>query len=99
MARRSESDTIRSGKGVQGRYVHDSRRAGAIWRRIGGAPGVDEVNCQAGDLTVPARPNSGMDMRQGPSGPGPRSDTNHDEQMDQVTIIWRERETSQMDWT
>ena len=37
----------------------------------------------AGDLTVTARPDSGMDMRQGPSGPGPRPDTNDDEQMDQ----------------
>ena len=37
----------------------------------------------AGDLTVTTRPDSGMDMRQGPSGPGPRPDTNDDEQMDQ----------------
>ena len=29
------------------------------------------------------RPDSGMDMRQGPSGPGPRPDTNDDEQMDE----------------
>ena len=42
----------------------------------------DELFYHAGDLTVPARPDSGMDMRQGPSGPGPRPDTNDDEQMD-----------------
>ena len=43
----------------------------------------DDLFYHAGDLTVPARPDSGMDMRQGPSGPGPRSDKNDDEQMDQ----------------
>ena len=37
----------------------------------------------AGDLTVLARPDSGMDMRQGPLGPGPKPDTNDDEKMDQ----------------
>ena len=37
--RRSEGDTIGSGKGVQRRHVHDVRRAGAIWRRIGRIPG------------------------------------------------------------
>ena len=37
----------------------------------------------AGDLTVPARPDSGIDMRQGPSGPGPKPDSNDDELMDQ----------------
>ena len=44
---------------------------------------IDELFYHAGDLTIPARPDSGMDMRQGPSGPGPRPDTNNDEQMDQ----------------
>ena len=29
----------------------------------------DELFYHAGNLTVPARPDSGMDMRQGPSGP------------------------------
>ena len=29
---------------------------------------IDELFYHAGDLTVPARPDSGMDMRQGPSG-------------------------------
>ena len=43
----------------------------------------DELFYHAGDLTVPARPDSGMDMRQGPSEPKPRPDTNDDEQMDQ----------------
>ena len=43
----------------------------------------DELFYHAGDLTVPARPVSGMDMRQGPSGPGPKPDTNDDELMDQ----------------
>ena len=43
----------------------------------------DELFYHAGDLTVPARPDSGMDMRQGPSGPGPRPDTNNYDQMDQ----------------
>ena len=43
----------------------------------------DELFYHAGDLTVPAPPDSGMDMRQGPSGLGPRPDTNDDVQMDQ----------------
>ena len=43
----------------------------------------DELFYHAGDLTVPARPDSGMDMRQGPLGPVPRPDTNDDDQMDQ----------------
>ena len=42
----------------------------------------DELFYHAGDLTVPARPDSGMDMRQGPSGPVPRPDTSDDDQMD-----------------
>ena len=43
----------------------------------------DELFYHGGDLTVPVRPDLGMDMRQGPSGPGLRPDTNDDEQMDQ----------------
>ena len=43
----------------------------------------DELFYHAGDLTVPARPDSGVDTRQGPSGPGPKPDANDDEQMDQ----------------
>ena len=37
----------------------------------------------AGDLTVPARPDSGIDMRQGPSGSGSKPDPNDDKLMDQ----------------
>ena len=43
----------------------------------------DELFYHAGDLTVPALPDSGKVMRQGPSGPGPRPDSNYDEQLDQ----------------
>ena len=43
----------------------------------------DELFYHAGDLNVPARPDSGMDMRQSPSGPGPKPDTNDDELIDQ----------------
>ena len=43
----------------------------------------DQLFYNAKDLTVPARPDSGMDMHQGPSGPGPGPDTNDDDQMDQ----------------
>ena len=38
------------------------------------------MNC----FTVPARPESGVDMRQGPSGPGSKPDTKDDDVMDQV---------------
>ena len=37
----------------------------------------------AGDLTVPGRPDSGIDTRQGPSGPKPKPDADDDELMDQ----------------
>ena len=43
----------------------------------------EELFYHAGDLTVPSLPDSGMGMRQGPSGPGPRPDMNDDEQMDE----------------
>ena len=43
----------------------------------------DELFYHAGDLTVPARPGSGVDMRQGPSGPKSKPDTNDDERIDQ----------------
>ena len=43
----------------------------------------DELFYHAGDLTVPARPDSGLDMRQGPLGPKPKPDTNDDERMNQ----------------
>ena len=34
----------------------------------------DQVFYQVGDLTIPARPDSGIEMRQFPSGPGPKPD-------------------------
>ena len=43
----------------------------------------DELFYHAGDLTVPAWPDSGIDMRQGPSRPGPKPDANEDDVMDQ----------------
>ena len=43
----------------------------------------NELFYHAGDLTVPARPDSVMDISQGPSGLGPRPYTNDDAQMDQ----------------
>ena len=43
----------------------------------------DELFYHAGDLNVPARPDSGMDTRQSPSGPRPKPDANDDELMDQ----------------
>ena len=43
----------------------------------------DDLFYHAGDLTVPARPDTGMDMRQGPSGSKPKPDTDDDERMDQ----------------
>ena len=43
----------------------------------------DELFYHAGDMTVPARPDSGVDSRQGPSGPRPKPDAGDDELMDQ----------------
>ena len=43
----------------------------------------DELFYHAGDMAVPARPDSGTDARQGPSGPKPKPDANDDELMDQ----------------
>ena len=43
----------------------------------------DELFYHAGDLTVPARPDSGIDTRQGPSGPKPKPDADDDELIDQ----------------
>ena len=42
-----------------------------------------ELFYHAGDMTVPARPDSGTDARQGPSGPKPKPDADYDELMDQ----------------
>ena len=43
----------------------------------------DELFYHAGDLTIPARPDSGLVTRQGPSGPKPKPDVNGDELIDQ----------------
>ena len=43
----------------------------------------EEMFYHAGDMTVPARPDSGIDSRQGPSGPRPKPDAGDDELMDQ----------------
>ena len=43
----------------------------------------DELIYHAGDLTLPARPESGMDVRQSPSGRGPKPDAKDDDVMDQ----------------
>ena len=43
----------------------------------------DELFYHAGDMTVPARPDSGIDTRQGPSGPKPKPDANDDELIEQ----------------
>ena len=43
----------------------------------------NELFYHAGDMTVPARPDSGIDKRQGPSGPKPKPDADDDELMDQ----------------
>ena len=42
----------------------------------------DELFYHAGDMTVPARPDSGIDSRQGLSGPRPKPDASDDELMD-----------------
>ena len=43
----------------------------------------DELFYHAGDLTVPPRPDSRMDMRQGPSVPGPKPDAKDNDVTDQ----------------
>ena len=43
----------------------------------------DELFYHAGDMTAPARLDSGIDTRQGTSGPKPKPDANDDELMDQ----------------
>ena len=42
----------------------------------------DQVFYHAGDLAIPARPDAGVDMRQGHSGPGPRPDKGGDTNKD-----------------
>ena len=39
---------------------------------------IDQLFYHADDLVIPARPDAGVDMRQGPSGPGPRPDNGGD---------------------
>ena len=57
----------------------------------------DELFYHAGDLTGPARPDSGMDMRRGPTGPGRDQTLMTMIKWTRVTTLWRERETSQVD--
>ena len=57
----------------------------------------DELFYHAGDLTVPARPDSDMDMRQGPLGPVPRPETRTMIRWTRMTTLWTERKTSQVD--
>ena len=83
MARRSEGDTIESGKDWRGGTYMTIDELEPYGDESVDFLVNDELFYHAGDLTVPARPDPGMDMRQGPSGPGPRPDTNDDEQMDQ----------------
>ena len=52
----------------------------------------DELFCDAWDLTVPARPDSRMDMRQGQSGLRPKPDVNDDEVMNQDDDTLEEKE-------
>ena len=58
----------------------------------------DELFYHAGDVTVPARPDSGIDTRQGPSGPKPRPDANYDELMDQDDDDIGERQKNRVRW-
>ena len=80
MVRRGEGSDPGGGKRVQRRHVHDLTPNGeeSVEFLVN-----DELFYLAGDLTIPARPDSGMDMRQGPSGPKPKPDANDDELMDQ----------------
>ena len=43
----------------------------------------DELFYHAGDLNLLARPDSGMDMRKGPSRPEPKPDASDDDVIDQ----------------
>ena len=59
----------------------------------------DELFYHAGDLTVPARPDVCMDMRQGQSGLRLKPDVNDDEVIDQDdnTMEEKEEKTSGLD--
>ena len=84
MIRRSESSDDGSGKGEQRRLIYITIEDLAPH----GEESVeflvnDELFYHAGDMTVPARPDSGIDSQQGPSGPRPKPDAGDDELMDQ----------------
>ena len=74
--RRGESSNPGSGNRVQRTHVHNGEESVEFLVN-------DELFYHAGDLIVPARPDSGMDPRQGPLGPGPNPDPYDDELMDQ----------------
>ena len=83
MVRRSESSDAGSGKGVQRRLIHNDRGPGTTWRGAVEFLVNDELFYHAVGMTVPARPDSGIDTRQGPSGPKPKPDADDEELMDQ----------------
>ena len=89
MVRRSEGSDDGSGKGEQRGLIYNDRRPSMIEDLAPhGEESVeflvnDELFYHAGDITVPARPDSGTDSRQGPSGPRPKPDADDDELMDQ----------------
>ena len=56
----------------------------------------DELFYHAGDLTVTARLDSGIDTRQGPSGPKPKHDADDDDLMDQDGDDIGERQKSRV---
>ena len=60
----------------------------------------DELFYHAGNLTVPARSDSGMDLGQGPSGPGPKPDAKDDDVTDQGDdpMEGKEDKTSRLDF-
>ena len=68
---------------MQRRLIHNDRGRGTTWRGVGRIPGEWKLFYHAGDLTVPGRPDSGIDTRQGHSGPKPKPDADDDELMDQ----------------
>ena len=59
----------------------------------------DELFYHAGDLTVPAGPDTGMDIHKGPSGPEPKPDASDDDVIDQDDdpMEWKEDKTSGLD--
>ena len=55
-------------RGFERRHLYGSRWSGAVLEIVIN----DQVFYQAGELVIPAGPDSGVDMRQDPSGPGPK---------------------------